>query len=105
MAKRTDDRDGFGGVLASFWIGLAVIAVVFGVGAWLQADSTTNEVCSSPAAVRVDDTDCSAHHPGDLWVYYGTGQRAPAIDGSTAGASHTAPDGSARSGVPDDGGS
>jgi hypothetical protein len=102
-ARRTDDRDGFGGVLVSFWLGLAVIVAIFGAGAWLEADSSTNEVCSSPAEVRVPDTDCSAHHPGDLWRYYPAGQRPPAIDGSTAAGSATAPDGAARPGVPDDG--
>jgi hypothetical protein len=90
-------------VLASLWVGLGLIVAVFAVGAWLQAGATTDEVCSAPSAVRVPDVDCSAHHPGDPWVYYRTGQAVPAIGGPTTGASSEPPAGDAVPGVPDDG--
>ena len=91
-------------VIASLWVGLATIVVVFVVGAWLDARSTTSEVCSDPAAaVRVPDVDCTAHHPGDTWVYYRAGQAVPALGGATAGASGEPPAGDAVPGVPDGG--
>jgi hypothetical protein len=90
-------------VIASLWIGLGVIVVVFAIGAWLSADSTTSEVCSDPTSVRVPDTDCSAHHPGDLWVYYRLDQTVPGVGAPTAGASSSPPAGDADPGVPDDG--
>ncbi len=68
-------------VLASLWVGLAAIVAVFAIGASLAADSTTAEVCSAPASVRVPDVDCTAHHPGDTWVYYRVGQAVPAVGG------------------------
>lgn len=103
MAAEQARGDGFGGVLVVFWAGLAAIAVIFGVGAWLESDSTTSEVCADAAQVRVADTDCTTHRPGDGWVYYRTGVAIPAVDGSTAAGSHSAPDGAAEPGVPDDG--
>jgi hypothetical protein len=91
-------------VLASLWVGLAAIVAVFAIGASLAADSTTAEVCSAPTSVRVPDVDCTAHHPGDSWVYYRAGQVVPAVGGATAAASGEPPAGDALPGVPDDGG-
>jgi hypothetical protein len=91
-------------VLASLWVGLAAIVAVFAIGASLAADSTTAEVCSAPASVRVPDVDCTAHHPGDTWVYYRAGQVVPATGRATVGASSEPPAGDALPGVPDDGG-
>jgi hypothetical protein len=91
-------------VLASLWVGLAAIVAVFAVGASLAAGSTTAEVCSAPESVRVPDVDCTAHHPGDTWVYYRLGQVVPALGGRTAAASDEPPAGDALPGVPDDGG-
>ncbi|HEY2194096.1 MAG TPA: hypothetical protein VGH76_17605 [Actinomycetospora sp.] len=87
-------------VLASLWVGLAAIVVVFAIGAWLDAHSTTSEVCADPAAVRVPDLDCSAHRPGDTWVYYRTDQAVPALGGATVAASGEPPAGDAVPGVP-----
>jgi hypothetical protein len=87
-------------VIASLWVGLAMIVVVFAIGAGLAAGSTTAEVCAAPTSVRVDDVDCSAHHPGDTWVYYRAGQAVPALGAATTGASHTPPAGDALPGVP-----
>jgi hypothetical protein len=91
-------------VLASLWVGLAAIVAVFAIGASLAADSTTAEVCSAPASVRVPDVDCTTHHPGDTWVYYRAGQVVPATGRATVGASSEPPAGDALPGVPDDGG-
>ncbi|WP_211190129.1 hypothetical protein [Actinomycetospora sp. TBRC 11914] len=90
-------------VLASLWVGLAVIVVIFAIGVRLDTDSTTDEVCAAPTAVRVPDTDCTAHHPGDTWVYYRTGTAIPAVGAPTAGASADPPAGAAEPGVPDAG--
>jgi hypothetical protein len=91
-------------VLAAIGVGLAAIVAVFAIGATLAADSTTAEVCSAPASVRVPDVDCTAHHPGDTWVYYRVGQSVPAVGRATGGASGEPPAGDAMPGVPDDGG-
>lgn len=93
----------FDPVLASLWVGLAAIVAVFAIGASLAAGSTTDEVCAAPTSVRVPDVDCSAHHPGDTWVYYRAGQVVPALGGPTGAASGEPPAGDALPGVPDDG--
>ena len=98
------NRLGVDPVIASLWVGLATIVAVFAIGAGLAADSTTSEVCSAPASVRVPDVDCTAHHPGDTWVYYRVGQAVPAVGRATAGSSGQPPAGDALPGVPDDGG-
>ena len=56
------------------------------------------------ASFWVPDVDCTAHHPGDTWVYYRAGQAVPALGGPTAAASGEPPAGDALPGVPDDGG-
>ena len=91
-------------VLASLWVGLAAIVAVFALGAALAAGSTTAEVCSDPTSVRVPDVDCTAHHPGDTWVYYRVGQAVPAVGRATGDASGEPPAGDAMPGVPGDGG-
>lgn len=90
-------------VLAALWAGLGAIVAVFALGTWLDADSSTAEVCSDSAAVRVPDVDCTTHRPGDTWVYYRTGQAVPAVGRGTAGASGEPPAGDAIPGVPADG--
>jgi hypothetical protein len=91
-------------VLGALGVGLAAIVAVFAIGATLAADSTTAEVCSAPTSVRVPDVDCTAHRPGDTWVYYRVGQAVPAVGRATGGASGEPPAGDAMPGVPDDGG-
>jgi hypothetical protein len=91
-------------VLASLWVGLAAIVAVSAIGASLASNSTTAEVCSAAGSVRVPDVDCTAHHPGDTWVYYRAGQAVPALGGPTTAASGEPPAGDALPGVPDDGG-
>jgi hypothetical protein len=90
-------------VLASLWVGLGVIVAGFAIGASLAAGSTTAEVCAAPTSVRVPDVGCTAHHPGDTWVYYRAGQAVPAVGGATVGSSGEPPAGDALPGVPDGG--
>jgi hypothetical protein len=97
-------RLGVDPLLASLWVGLAAIIAVFAIGASLAADSTTAEVCAAPTSVRVPDVDCTAHHPGDTWVYYRVGQVVPAVGRATVGASGEPPAGDALPGAPDGGG-
>src|ERR1700744_5847587 len=56
--------------VAPLGVGLATIVVLFAIGAWLGADSSTDEVCTDPTAGRGVDVDCTAHHPGDPWGYH-----------------------------------
>ncbi|WP_433798153.1 hypothetical protein [Actinomycetospora sp. CA-084318] len=97
-------RESLGGFVVTVWVGLAAIVALFATSAYLQAHADTREVCTSSAAVRVPDADCTAHHPGTTWVYYRDGLVVPPVGGSTAGASTDAPDGSAVPGTPDTGG-
>lgn len=97
-------RESCGGFVVTFWVGLAAIVGLFVASAVLQHDADTSEVCATTAAVRVPDVDCTAHRPGDTWVYYRAGVLVPPVGGSTAGASADAPAGSAVPGTPESGG-
>ncbi|GAA4829406.1 hypothetical protein GCM10023201_16120 [Actinomycetospora corticicola] len=97
-------REAGGGFVVTVWVGLGAIVVLFVVSAVLQRDADTSEVCVSTAAVRVPDTGCTGHRPGDTWVYYRAGSFVPAVGGSTAGASSAAPAGIAVPGTPEAGG-
>lgn len=97
-------RGSLGGFVVTFWVGLAAIVALFLTSAYLQDHADTSEVCTSAVTLRVPDTDCTAHRPGDTWVYYHAGLLVPPLGGSTAGASEQAPAGSATPGTPDEGG-
>ncbi|GLZ53157.1 hypothetical protein [Actinomycetospora sp. NBRC 106378] len=97
-------RESLGGFVITFWVGLAAIVGLFVASAELQDHADTSEVCTSHAALRVPDTDCTGHRPGDTWVYYRAGLPVPPVGGSTAGASTDAPAGSAVPGTPETGG-
>jgi hypothetical protein len=97
-------REAGGGFVVTVWVGLAAIVGLFVVSAVLQSDADTSEVCTSSVAVRVPDSGCTGHRPGDTWVYYHAGALVPAVGGSTVGASSDAPAGSAVPGTPESGG-